>query len=119
MSGFDITFKGVPSFADEELYVVFSDPSGAPYDWTGSVFEMRIGLSRGGGSPLLTLTQGEGDIVPSIVDGKSRITWRFRPEKVGVLLPKTTHVHDIIRTVGGRQTAFASGTIIIQQGVKA
>ena len=118
MSLFVLNFAGIPDYADQSVWVEFTDPDDQPYDWTGSSFEMRIGTTRGDGAPSVTLTQADGDVVPSIVDGKSRITWRFRPEKIGPL-GHGNFVHDVVRIMDGRPIAFAEGVIAINQGVKA
>lgn len=118
MSLFVIDFTGVLSTADDTVYIEVADENGAAYDWTGSTFEMRIGSTRGTGSPAVTLTQADGDVVPSIVAGKSRLTFRFRPEKLGDLAAGT-HQHDLIRTLAGRPTSFGIGMIALRKGVVA
>lgn len=118
MSDFVIHFNEVPNFADDLVWVEFVDASGAAYDWTGSTFELRIGASRSGSAPAATLTQGDGDVVPSIVDGKSRITFRFRPEKMSGLAAGTYQL-DLVRTVSSRPQLFGTGTAKVIRNVGA
>ena len=113
MSHYVIDFEGIPDYADESCYVEFADADGGAYDWTSSTFRMIIGKRMGGASPLVELTQADGDIVPSVVGGKSRITWRFRPEKLENL--SGAYYHAILETVGGRDRLFGKGSISIEK----
>lgn len=116
MSDLIIDFSSVPDFADKTFWLEFEDEAGQPLDFSGMTFEMRIGSARTGGDAPVTLTQADGDIVPSVVGGRTRLTWRFRPEKTGPL-NGGEHRHDIIAFVGDRPTEFASGTLTIRQAV--
>lgn len=116
MSEFGIDFKGAPVHAVQYCYIELVDATGAPYDWTGSAFETRIAKSRGAPA-LVTLRQADGDVVPSIVGGRSRITWRFRPAVMGGLQPGN-YVHSTIRTLSGEPLDFGSGTVVVTDGVR-
>ena len=48
----------------------------------------------------------------------ARMTFQFRPEKLGDLAAGT-HQHDLIRTLAGRPTAFGHGMIMLRKGVVA
>jgi len=117
VSRFVFDFTGVPDYADDTCFVELTDENGAAYDWAGSTFSMVIGRTRGDGAPLVTLTQADGDIVPSVVSGKSRLTFRFRPEKMGDLAAGK-YPHSVLRELAGRPTLFGTGHIGLEQAPK-
>ena len=63
---FVIDFTGVLGTVDDTVCIEIADAAGAAYDWTGSTFEMRIGSTRGDGSPAVTLIRRETSRVPSV-----------------------------------------------------
>lgn len=109
MALFDIRFERIANFADGSYGIAFLDAAGAAYDWTGSTFRMAIGARRGTGDPAVTLTQEDGDIA---AEAGGVLRFNFRPEKLQGL-GTGGYVFDLIRTVGGRDTIFATGEIQI------
>ena len=118
MVAFFLPFEKVPDYADSGDRVYFEQSDGQPYDWAGCDFVLNIGAERNGGTPLVTLTQAAGEIVPGVdVDG-SYIDFHWSAAKLQALLGRSYPL-DMNNLVGGVPNAWAIGSIDILQGVGA
>ena len=118
MSLFEIDFAGVPDDVETSCWIEFEAADGAPFDWAGKAFELRLGARRGDGAPLLTLTQASGAIEAVTADGASRLIFHFRPAVLEAL-EAGRYLHDLVYVEAGATHGFARGTLTLLEGVTA
>jgi hypothetical protein len=98
--------------ADFQQPLVFTDETGAAYDFTGDTFRMDVKASADDAEPAASLTTANSGILSTdLADGTITLS-------VGdFAIDPGTYLFDLIRITGSAREMLAYGTLIVEQGI--
>lgn len=107
---------------DSDVFEIQDGDTGAAFEFDGSTFALRLGVTRGDGDPALVLTSADGEIaheVATIDDATwNRFTVNWPGARLSDLAPGR-YLMDFVRSAAGADDNIGEGTVTISKGVQA